>query len=772
MAPPTPPNGKFGNGNRAGRTEADEEAPLSIASLRSRFENLSATNGKQEEVKRNQAKLSISRPRTPNNVSPQSTGHFIPTIKVQGSISPREEPIGPATATSLTPPANSGSVTRANPAENAGEEVEERAVSVKAMKERFGNTGGPVAGPSKLKPPVPTKAAHLSSKSKSEAVTVPSIRRMSIDGTVSVPISPVDNRSTAPAPPPVSRSPSSASLSLSREGLEISETPRPPSRGPSPKPPEPSRSTKPPPRTLGTSPTPSRTPSSSSLVDLAAPTVAVPPKAAPAMPVRKPSLPVTALDSGIDRSIVPPPIPGNRPVLNSTAKPRKDVDAVPRLPERPRASTVATAEPSLPPRLPQRPATLATETASPPRMPPRQSALPPRPHAKTISMTSSVSMGSLAGDAEPYQPPPPPTRSAGVASTPPRRSGSISSDPRVDPSRNGIDSQDEDEDDDEGGPAPALTTQAQRILDDFPDSTNANRRPPNFVPDVQVHTLHQIHAFAIHGRHVCTGSHHVRVYDTQMSNQYIMSVDLKDTGLDFRIKEPRVTAMGFRPAARLADEGRYLWCGTKDGHLWELDIRTGEVTDTKQGIHGSAVAHILRYKHYLLTLEETGKLHVFEIDREDEGPPKLLRTVRVSDRYTFARMIGGQLWTASAPPNRSTTNIASKGPTIRVYEPCASGSMPPVKTLYATEWTGAVTSATIIPFRPNEVYLAHEGGYISVWDAEEFVCLQVLKISSTDILALEGVGERLWTGNRKGQINVYDITERPWRTTNVWTAHQ
>jgi hypothetical protein len=373
-------------------------------------------------------------------------------------------------------------------------------------------------------------------------------------------------------------------------------------------------------------------------------------------------------------------------------------------------------------------------------------------------------------DDTPYVPPPPPTRGA-LGATPPRRSGSggngtLAADP------NGDESNDEDDDEDDGGIAPVITTQAQRMLEDYPDSTNANRRPPSFVPDVKIQPTHQIYAFAVHGRHVCTAAHHVKVYDTLMSNQPILVVDLKDTGLEFRIKEPRVTAMGFRPASKLADEGRYLWCGTKDGHLWELDIRTGEVTDAKQGVHSSTVVHILRYRHFLLTLEENGKLHVFTVGPDSDEPVTLLRTVRVSDRFTFAELIGGKLWTATAPPSRSTTNTASKGPTIRVYEPCAEGSMPPAKTLYATEWTGAVTSATIIPFRPDEVYLAHEGGYMSVWDANECTCLQVLKIGASDILAVEGVGERLWTGNRKGQIHVYDISERPWRTTNLWTAHQ
>lgn len=377
----------------------------------------------------------------------------------------------------------------------------------------------------------------------------------------------------------------------------------------------------------------------------------------------------------------------------------------------------------------------------------------------------------MSGEEEtPYEPPPPPTR-APLGSTPPRRSGSGTAGTST-ADADGDETGDDEDDEDEGGTAPVITTQAQRMLEDYPDSTNANRRPPSFVPDIKIQPTNQIYAFAVHGRYVCTAAHHVKVYDTIMSNQPILVVDLKDTGLEFRIKEPRVSAMCFRPAAKLADEGRYLWCGTKDGHLWELDIRTGEVTDTKQGVHGSPVVNIIRYRQFLLTLEENGKLHVFEVSRETDSPMTLLRTVRVSDRFTFAQMVGGKLWTATAPPNRSTTNTTSKGPTIRVYEPCAEGSMPAAKTLYATEWTGAVTSATMIPFRPTEVYLAHEGGYMSVWDADDCSCLQVLKIGASDILAVEGVGERLWTGNRKGQIHVYDISERPWKTTNLWTAHQ
>jgi hypothetical protein len=66
----------------------------------------------------------------------------------------------------------------------------------------------------------------------------------------------------------------------------------------------------------------------------------------------------------------------------------------------------------------------------------------------------------------PYQAPPPPSR-VSAASTPPRRSGSGTAAPPAEV--NGAESgEDDDDDDDEGAPVPAMTTQAQRMLEDFP----------------------------------------------------------------------------------------------------------------------------------------------------------------------------------------------------------------------------------------------------------------------------------------------------------------
>lgn len=438
----------------------------------------------------------------------------------------------------------------------------------------------------------------------------------------------------------------------------------------------------------------------------------------------------------------------------------KQVAAPPPLPERPRGQSVGQADDTRGvPRLPVRTAMTANS------LPVHTLASSPL-HSSRLPSSPQDHREANNG----YQPLPPPMRSAmaGCISSPP---------PRVEDSPRAEASSDEDDDED-AGTGPGLPPATKRIFDDFPDSTHANRRPPAFVPDVRINSMHHVNSYAVFGRYVCTGAHHVRVHDTQMSDRPILVVDLKDVGLDFRIKDPKVTAMCFRPVVDPADEGRYLWCGTKDGHLWELDIKSGAVTETRSFVHSSPVVHIFRHKHWLLTLEETGRLHVFEIGYTAENgitgtasTPQLTRTVRITEKFTFAKMIYGRLWTATAPANRSTTNSAARGATIRVYDPCSLGTMQPGQAIPTTEWTGAVTSATMLPLRPDLVYLGHEGGFVSVWSTLDLGCVQVLKISSTDILALEGVGERLWAGNRKGQIHVYDITERPWRTTNTWTAH-
>lgn len=656
---------------------------------------------------------------------------------------------------------------------------DETSLSVKDRLARFnqkqtGIAANAIAGPSqptaiRRKPPPPRPLTPDNSTTPSSPIArPPSIRRTSAKGThtIRIPLSPPsDQIETGPAVPTLSNASSRPASPLPRSTTptSISDV-----RSASPKPPEPDRASKPT-RTPQTS-APSSPPNSSPLLASSADGAASPQSknSMPALPVRKtsesiPSSPTTG----------PPPIPPNRPRLATVATAviaAQTLAAPPRLPARNRGESVGTRDiPPPPSRLPPIPQPTKSATVIP-SLPAR------RDRGPTISSKTST----LESPTEEYQPPLPPTRNiipSSALPAPPTRT--------LRPAETLIDLDSEEDDEQPDAPAQphGLTNAARRALEDTPDSTHANRRPPRFTPDMKVTGTAHTTCFAMHGRYVCTGSHVVRVYDTQLSDQPIHYVDLHSTGLEFRIKDPKVTAMCFRPAAFKSEEGRYLWCGTKDGHLWELDIKTGEITDTRPSSHSSPVVHIFRYKKTIMTLEENGKLLVFTVGQQQDTEdgfeednishiPQLTRSIRISERFNFAKLLGGRLWTSSGPSSRSTTTAAAaKGPTIRLYDPCLTGGANSGKTVWATEWTGAVTCATFLPLHPEVVYLGHEGGYVSVWDAEEVLCRQVLKISSSDILSLEGVGERLWAGNRKGQIHAYDVTTRPWRTTNLWTAH-
>lgn len=292
---------------------------------------------------------------------------------------------------------------------------------------------------------------------------------------------------------------------------------------------------------------------------------------------------------------------------------------------------------------------------------------------------------------------------------------------------------------------------------------------------------HHVHAYAVCGHRLCVAAHVLKVYDlTRGDDKPVLVWDPKSlpAGPETRGKDHKVTAVAFRALAPGAgmEEGRYVWCGTSAGHLVQLDTLTGEPTHFRAGIHGSTVTHIFRYREYMLSLEETGKMHVFgpfvdpsAADGGSEMTPS--RTLRTAEKTNFVRMLGEQVWTASGPATRSTTNPALRGPTIRVYEPLPAGTGGAGRTTYTSEWTGAVTAIAVLASDPRKVYLAHEGGYVSVFDRETLACVSVVKISSSDVLALEGVGDRLWAGYRTGMVHVYDVSTMPWTTVNMWLAH-
>jgi len=312
-----------------------------------------------------------------------------------------------------------------------------------------------------------------------------------------------------------------------------------------------------------------------------------------------------------------------------------------------------------------------------------------------------------------------------------------------------------------------------KLANAMPDTSRSSRRPPVLrchkygSAQVQTQTHSAIVCAAGHVYAAATG-HHVKVYDLSLSETPILTFDGKDVG----IKELKATSLEFCPAKTAQDNGRYVWVGTKEGHMHEVDVTTGQVTGSRQSVHLFAVTRILRHGDEMISLDDNGKVTIWTPGAAEEDlrlSSAQVRASRISDRQGFVEMLGGKLWTSA----REATTPGSRGPAVRIYDILVPGSA--TRSVLPIEHVGTVTSGTILLSHPNHVYLGHEGGFVTIWSTATGdgipVCEEVMRISNSDVLCLAGVNDRLWVGGRNGTIAAYSVESRPWVMTNNWIAH-
>lgn len=416
--------------------------------------------------------------------------------------------------------------------------------------------------------------------------------------------------------------------------------------------------------------------------------------------------------------------------------------------------TLADSPSSPAPPLPVRRNTALCETppqsATPPRLPVRPQLaipafVPPLDEPPSLPSGDRKTFGT-------FKLPPPPTRTIALGD-------------KLPPARRPISPPSSDEE--SGGEEDDPKTRAGDLL---PDSSRSSRRPPVlFYHQRETEVKIPVPAFtgqaAVAGTSVVVATqHHVKIYDLAVSDIAVFNIDIKNVGL----KDVKMTTVEFRASEDKSDLGSFVWFGTKEGHLFEMDVRTGEISGTKLAVHSRPISHMFRHGNSMVTLDESGKAYIFT--------PALLQTTpkvfRIAEKQEFAKIVGGKLFTAARVDSHAPGNI-TKTPTIRVYDIFTPGSVG--RSLLPSEHVGPVTSATIIPSQPDTVYIGHEEGYITVWALEGDngypKCLEVMRVSNSDVLCLEGVNNRLWAGGRNGMISAYDVSLKPWAITNAWMAH-
>ncbi|KAF9236877.1 Endonuclease/exonuclease/phosphatase [Melanogaster broomeanus] len=281
-----------------------------------------------------------------------------------------------------------------------------------------------------------------------------------------------------------------------------------------------------------------------------------------------------------------------------------------------------------------------------------------------------------------------------------------------------------------------------RANESLPDSSHSSRQPPALSSFR--YSESRIHVPAYSGNIAVAG----RTGDIPL-----WTLDTKEAGM----RDAKVTCLEFRHARDEEDRGQYMWVGTKEGHLFEIDIRTGGLTASKLGVHAHQVTHMFRHGRAMITIDDTGKMLVFHPDANASAGVGAGPADDVSLVYTAPRVyrIGEKM----------ETEVSSAGtasvPVVRIYDVFAPGSIG--RAVMPAQHVGAVTSGTILPSDPDRA------GTISVWDI--FTSDGTPVLSTSDVLCLEGVNDRLWAGGRKGMISAYDVSARPWVVTNCWDAH-
>jgi hypothetical protein len=304
----------------------------------------------------------------------------------------------------------------------------------------------------------------------------------------------------------------------------------------------------------------------------------------------------------------------------------------------------------------------------------------------------------------------------------------------------------EDSDEAEGAIEEPPTTRT-----DYPDASQANRRPPFFQSGLQDLSMKSdARNFDVCGQYLCTTGYITRVFDLTSGKQL----------MEFNHGESvKTLSVAFKPAQELKSEGSRIWIGNNIGELYEIDVATQGLVASNTSHNRGEVIRILRHKKDLWTLDDEGKLFVWHAD--ESGTPSLKyshQAHRVTRGHTFSMVIRDKLWLAS-------------GREIRIYTPGSESSFPVLEAPLAQPGVGDITSGTYASQQGGRAYFGHTDGKVTIYSIKDYSCLGNVKVSDYKISSVAFVGDYLWAAYRTGKIYVYDTSTTPWIVKKDWRAH-
>lgn len=372
---------------------------------------------------------------------------------------------------------------------------------------------------------------------------------------------------------------------------------------------------------------------------------------------------------------------------------------------------------------------------------PEKPRLPPRP-SHTLSELSSPALTSenLSSKPSPLFPPPPPRVKSLATNKPVSMPVSTEqSDPSV-------------------AASSSSSSQLDVVLKgSIPDTSSVRRNPPCFVNGVEsINVDFEARIFDVSGdRLVLAGNGGLRVYDT-VTGLCHWHMPLGDT---------KVTSLSFKSSPEnYSDDGRFVWFGTRDGMLWEVDVQNHHIV-TKKSVSNCPITYVMVYKNEMWTLDDMGKLYVWQEDEimglSIQSTPHSIRTI---PHATHAMVLDNRLlWVVV-------------GKSIYVYDPSTSENESAsvlAKPMTPPGLIGDISCGTTISNFTDLVFYGHVDGKISIFSKTQYRFLELITSSSFyRICSLVGVGNTLWAAYTTGMIYVFDVSESPWRLLKSWHGHK
>ena len=286
---------------------------------------------------------------------------------------------------------------------------------------------------------------------------------------------------------------------------------------------------------------------------------------------------------------------------------------------------------------------------------------------------------------------------------------------------------------------------------DYPDATNTNRRPPYHYSGLnKISVKSDSRAYDVCGKYVCIAGFTTKIFD-MVTGEQLTGINHGDT--------VKATAVAFKPASDIANEGKRIWIGNSIGDLQEIDVLTHSIIAKNTSHNQQEIVRIIRNGRTLWTLDNDGKLFVWQAD--ETGTPNLKYSHvshKVQRGHTASLAARSKLWLAT-------------GKEVRVYDP---GNESNFSVLLAKPLmqagTGDITSGTCDD-DGGRVCFGHTDGRVSIYSMIDYSCMKSVKASDYKINGLAMMGNDLWTAYKTGKIYIYDTSHSPWKVKKDWRAH-